>query len=179
MFSLLFISVAQAGFGLSMEASQHTLSGQREAADILLNSTVDYRGQNYLIQFEALDFVHSLAVQDEMRGGVNAYMNMGTQQINSDWNGSIQLGLQLDAHNYLLESQAVTDLGVAFAPRMGIELYRNDTGRKKQYRNTISGGLYIAPSIGIVQKHELSERQVSDHFEVSVGSQLQLSIWLD
>ena len=143
MFSLLFISVAQAGFGLSMEASQNTLSGQQEAADILLNSTVDYRAKDFLIQFEALDFVQSLAVQDELRGGLNGYINMGRQQINSDWNGSIQLGLQLDARNYLLDSQAVTDVGVAFAPRMGIELYRSDSGRKKQYRNTIAG-LYLA-----------------------------------
>ena len=179
MFSLLFVSVAQAGFGLSMEASQHTFSGQEASNDIILNSTLDFRTTDYLIQFEALDFVHSLAIEDQIRGGVNGYLTMGRQQINSDWNGSIQLGLQIDAHNYLLDSQSVTDIGVAFAPRMGVELYRKDTGRKKQYRNTISGGLYLAPSIGIVQSHALSERSVNEHYEISVGSQLQLSIWLD
>jgi len=179
MFSLLFVSVAQAGFGLSMDASQHTFSGQETSNDIVLNSTIDFRTKDYLLQFEALDFVHSLAIEDQLRGGVNGYVNMGRQQINSDWNGSIQLGLHVDAHNYVLDSQSVTDIGVAFAPRMGIELYRKDSGREKQYRNTISGGLYLSPSIGVIQRHELSDRNINKNYEISVGSQLQLSIWLD
>jgi len=179
MFSFLFISAAQAGFGLSMEASQLDLSGQAEPGDIRLNSTLDYRSKDYLIQFEALDFARSLAVEDELRGGLNGYINMGRQKINADWNGSIQLGLQLDAHNYMLDNQAVTDIGVAIAPRMGLELYRNDTGRKKQFRNTIAGGIYLAPSIGVVQGHDLIGSEINPNYQLSVGSQIQFSIWID
>ena len=76
----------------------------------MLNSTVDYCGKDHLIQFEVLDFVHSLAVQDEMKGGVNGDISMGSQQINSNWKGIIQIGLQLDAHNRLLDSESATDL---------------------------------------------------------------------
>jgi hypothetical protein len=180
MLSFLFMSFAQAGFGLSMEASQSEYSGEEEANEIAFNSTFDYRTPTYLLQFEALDFARSLAREDEIRGGVNAYFSLGKQRINSGWGGSIQVGLQMDAHNYLLGDQSVTDIQLALAPRMGLELFRSEQKRtKKRYKNTISGGVYLAPHIGIAQVYEQVGHEIKNHFELSVGSQLQLSIWID
>jgi hypothetical protein len=43
MLSFLYMSIAQAGFGLSMEARQTDRSGQGGADETALNSTLDYR----------------------------------------------------------------------------------------------------------------------------------------
>ena len=181
MLSFLYMSIAQAGFGLSMEASQLERSGQEGANEVSLNSTLDYRTSKYLLQFEVLDFARSLARQDEIRGGMNGYVSLGRQRINTDWGGSIQVGLQMDAHNYLLGTQSVTDLYVAFAPRMGVELFRSGTTKrsKKRYKNTIAGGVYLAPHIGVAHVNEQVGHEIDNHLELSVGSQLQLSIWID
>jgi hypothetical protein len=155
---------------------RHILPSSKSCSNYVTTSIIE-NGNRFCSRTRKMEILFCIG----LRGGLNGYVSMGRQRINTDWGGIIQAGVQLDAHNYLLGEQSVTDFQVAIAPRMGLELFRSEGSKrsKKRYKNTIAGGVYLAPHIGVAQVHEQVGHAVEDHLELSVGSQLQFSMWID
>ncbi|MEC7986196.1 MAG: hypothetical protein VX278_13610 [Myxococcota bacterium] len=118
----LFAQEANAGWGMSTEAGQATISNVDGDGSIDLNTTLDLWTPKFLVQADVLSLAKSLAVEDRIDFGFNAYYGLGRQRINSDWGGSLQLGTRFDVTQYQLSGQAASDYSIALEPRMGIEL---------------------------------------------------------
>ena len=118
----LFSNEANAGWGISTEAGQATISNVESPESIDLNTTLDLWTPKLLIQADVLSLAQSLAVEDQIDFGLNAYYSLGRQRINNDWGGSLQVGTRFDMSQYQLGGQSVSDYSIALEPRMGIEL---------------------------------------------------------
>ena len=131
--------------------------------------TIDYKAGKVLIQFDALETIASLGREDLMNFGLNGYYTVSKGEINSNFDGVLQMGASIDLQqDNTIEDAEHNNIYALAQARMGA-----------QSAKKFGIGIYVVPGIGIANVPALE--QDGDEYEMetelAVGTGLQISVW--
>ena len=166
---LLFFSLptAKAGFGSTAD-----LLERRQSSTLLQSArprfpSLDYHTDNYLLQVNLLDVISSLPQENQLRVGGSGYYLLQKTPMNSDLEGSVQLGFTIDIlQNNTIQDNEYTEVWGLLTSRLGVQMVK-----------AYGIGLYIVPGIGWGRLPVEQGSDVVIENDLVIQGSLQISVW--